>query len=124
MKTILHVIEFGAICLVVLYVLHRSKDVWVTVDSYGIEGRQVLAHVQFVNELHAPVVVDYDLKLVHDYGVDRYGRTGLMWIKSEHFSGVRLAPGEEREDLVTITLPPKFGFAFPVARDVVYRRLN
>lgn len=112
------------LCLVILYVIHRSKDVWVTVDSYGIEGRQVLAHVQFVNELHAPVVVDYDLKLVQDYGVDRYGRTGLRSIKTEHFSGVRLAPDEEREDLVAITLPPKFGVGTPVVRNVVYRRLN
>lgn len=124
MKTILHLIEFGVACLVIMYVLHRSEDVWVTVNSYDIEGRRVLVHVQYLNELHARVVVDFDLRLIQDYGVDRYGRTGLRSIKTEHFSGVRLAPDEEREDLVAITLPPKFGVGTPVVRNVVYRRLN
>lgn len=124
MKALLHIIEFGAICLVVLYVLHRAEDVRVAVDSYDIQGRRVLVHVQLLNELHAGVVVDYDLKLIRDSGVGSYSGTGLASVKTEHFSGVRLAPDEEREVIVAIPLPPKSAIGTPAVRNVVYRRLN
>ena len=122
MKLLTSIICVIAVCVAALVIFRKTQAVSADVISCAIDEGSARVAMRYRNRSAEPVTLSYDLIVVRDISARRAASGRSEPLKSRQITGVMLAAGESREEVISIAMPAEILVANALVESMSYCR--